>query len=50
MQDYKIVEFWNWCPSCKYADADESESPCNECLEVTARLFSHKPENWEEAK
>ena len=39
----KIVDFNKYCPSCKYYKESEKESPCNDCLTVSARKNSHKP-------
>lgn len=44
----KIVDFGKYCITCKYEKLKESESPCDECLSITARMNSHKPEKWEE--
>lgn len=52
----KEVFFNVYCPTCKYKDIkdtdiytdDAKEEPCNECLTVPAREYSHKPINWEE--
>ena len=45
--DTKLVDFAEYCPTCKYSKNDESEPPCDDCLEVPARMNSHKPEKWE---
>ena len=44
----KIVEFENWCKSCKYFETPENEDPCEECISQGVRAYSHKPEKWEE--
>lgn len=46
----KIVEFNKYCYICKYKDKDESEEPCAECLSISARLNSYKPEKFKEEK
>ena len=47
--NYKEVFFDVYCPTCKYKDLkdDGEQEPCNECLTIPARQYSHKPENWE---
>lgn len=47
-ENMKIVEYDKYCPKCKHADLDVSESPCYECLEHPARQYSRKPLNFEE--
>lgn len=49
-ENIKLVRFDMYCRSCKYAKYDEEQEPCNECLTVPARLNSHVPEMYEEAK
>lgn len=44
----KIVDFAMYCPACKHVNKKENSHPCNECLSVSARINSHKPEKWEE--
>lgn len=48
--ELKLVEFDKWCDTCVYFNTDESKDPCNECLTITARENSHKPEFWKENK
>jgi hypothetical protein len=49
MEDcYKEVFFGEYCPTCKYGSYAEYEEPCDECLEYTENLYSHKPVKWEE--
>ena len=48
-QNYKLVNFDVYCPSCKNADKSEEDSPCDECLQIPARANSHKPEYWVES-
>ena len=50
MDELKFVNFDVWCPSCKHYQEEETEEPCNTCLTVPAREYSHKPEKWEENK
>ena len=45
--EYKIVDF-TYCDSCKYRDTKEVKDPCNECLDNTINLHSHKPVNYKE--
>lgn len=46
----KIVEFDRYCNSCKFKDLSEIQEPCSECLSVTVRSDSHKPEKYESAE
>ncbi len=43
----KIVEFEKWCETCKYKDIPENEEPCEECISMGVREYSHKPEKYE---
>ena len=45
-----IVYFENWCEKCQYAELEESEDPCNECLNESMNEDSRKPVNWQEAE
>lgn len=48
MEDlYKEVFFCKYCGVCKHADIKDFEEPCNECLENTYNIQSHKPVNFE---
>lgn len=49
-EGYKEVRFDQYCSKCVHKDAHGSDSPCDECLSIPARPYSHKPENFEEAK
>lgn len=54
--DYKIVEFENYCPRCVNQDKVNEDKEltvnefCHECLNTPARPNSHKPEKFEERK
>ena len=48
MNDYKIVNFNEYCYKCKYYDLDTDEEPCDECLDNPANIDSHKPVKFEE--
>lgn len=43
----KIVEFDKYCGTCKFKDNSEIQEPCSDCLSITARSDSHKPEYYE---
>lgn len=43
-----IVKFDEWCESCKYFETEETEDPCNECLNESVNEDSRKPVNWQE--
>lgn len=42
----KEVYFHEYCNKCKFEKLKEEEEPCNECLHVPAREYSHKPEKF----
>ncbi len=44
MEDHmKEVYFNEYCPKCRYADKQEAEDPCYDCLTEPAMQYSHKP-------
>ena len=45
--DLKIVNFYDWCKTCRHRNKLSNEEPCNECLAIPARPNSTKPEKWE---
>lgn len=48
MEDnYKIVEFDEYCHDCIHEKVDEGEDPCHECLENPVNVHSHKPFKFE---
>lgn len=44
----RIVEFYKWCPFCKYFEKKEYEDPCFDCLSIPVRENSTKPEFFAE--
>lgn len=40
---YKEVYFDNFCAKCIHKDNEESDPPCDECLEEPVNEFSHTP-------
>ena len=44
---YREVEFYIFCPQCKYDDREEKFDPCNECLETGMREGTSKPAYFE---
>lgn len=46
--NYKFVEFDKYCPRCSHQPEEGTGEPCNECLDIPARLYSHMPEYFEE--
>lgn len=46
----KEVLFSEYCGKCKHSDLSEYEDPCDSCLSVPAREYSHKPMMFEEKK
>lgn len=47
MIENKIVHFNFYCPSCKYADTNETDDPCTTCLCYGGNVDSHLPVSWE---
>lgn len=45
--EHKIVDFYEYCKTCKYKDVFINEPPCNECISIPARPDSRRPEKWE---
>ena len=49
MEDnYKEVYFDQYCKTCKHENLPETDDPCNECLQETVNVYSHKPVKWKE--
>ena len=44
----KEVMYKDYCPKCIYADLEEVEDPCNECLNQGYNENSHKPIKFKE--
>ena len=50
MEDsYKEVYFDQYCKTCEHKKLKEHESPCDDCLNETVNLYSHKPARYKEA-
>ena len=47
---YKDVEFYAYCPKCKFLALSEDEDPCHECLDWPTLTDSHKPIKFVEKK
>lgn len=45
----KEVQYYKYCIRCKHYATPETEEPCNECLTVSMKEYSHKPIRFEEA-
>ena len=43
---YKFVDFATYCKSCEYESRPEHYDPCNECLDISARLETEVPISW----
>ena len=43
----KEVYFNDYCSKCEYEEVVDGE-PCNECLSIPVREYSHKPEFFKE--
>ena len=48
VENYKEVDFKNYCSKCKYKNLEETKDPCNECLTEGARLNTRKPLRFKE--
>lgn len=48
--EFKEVNFKEYCKICKHAKKKGHEDPCNECLEYGMNQYSRKPIKWEEAE
>lgn len=46
----KIVEYDEWCKSCKYRFKEGVKDPCDECLEIPVNDDSKKPINYKPSK
>lgn len=46
----KEVQFYKYCPMCKYRDLHAVQEPCNTCLDNPVNINSRKPVKFEEAK
>ena len=47
---YKEVDFFEYCPKCKYQTNADSEHPCDDCLAESVNLYSKKPVFFREKK
>lgn len=48
MEDnYKEVYYGDYCKTCKHWEKEETDDPCDECLENSVNLYSHKPVCYE---
>ena len=45
-----LVDFDEFCPTCKHNKLTDTDYPCDECLEHPTNQESHKPVKYEEAK
>lgn len=45
---YKFVDFYLYCETCKFKDVKEDSEPCNSCLNEPVNLNSVKPVKYEE--
>ena len=37
-----------YCKTCKHENLPETDDPCDECLQETVNVYSHKPVKWKE--
>lgn len=45
--DYKIVNFFEYCAKCKHEEKLDKVEPCNECLDNPVNQHSDKPVKFE---
>ena len=43
----KEVDFFKYCPTCKYRTLKETADPCNECLDNPMNVHTDKPVKYE---
>lgn len=48
VNQYKEVDFSQYCKTCEFERVPEDGNPCDECLESPVNLYSHKPVKWKE--
>lgn len=48
--EYKEVDYYQYCPKCKYYGVLDIKDPCNNCLGEPTNLHSVKPVYYEEDK
>ena len=46
----RIIEFEKWCYKCEFKDVPDDKEPCDICQTKCARLNTHKPLKYKEAK
>lgn len=48
MSDMKEVRYDEYCKKCVYEDLDESQDPCDDCLNEPFNIDSRKPVCYKE--
>lgn len=48
VNDFKEVQFDQYCKICEYGEREERMDPCNECLETGMREETSKPMFYKE--
>lgn len=48
MNDMREVYYGHFCKHCVYEDLDESQDPCDDCLNEPFNMNSHKPVCYKE--
>lgn len=48
INENKEVYFHMYCEKCKHKEVKDIDEPCNECLDNTTNVYSHKPVKFEE--
>lgn len=47
-ENTKEVFFHEYCPKCEHWDSEETDDPCNDCLNNPMNYDSHKPVYFKE--
>lgn len=48
MESITKEAYFTYCKTCIHEEKPETDSPCDECLQVFSREDSHKPKYYEE--
>ena len=48
--DFREVDYATYCNKCKHKKLEETDSPCDECLENPVNQYTNKPVRYEEAE
>lgn len=48
--EMKEVDFYKYCKTCQYKNAQEQEEPCCYCVAEPVNQWSHEPVKYKERK